>query len=143
MQFDPKDVSFVWAGILVEGWAEGSFIDIDYRNDLWDITTGADGLGAFVKSNDASALVTFRLMPGALVNQALSLKFMGDLTPLNAGFGPLEIFDASTLSSHSALKARLMRSPKRVYGTSVEALEYQLGCLNLVPNNGPAVNPLI
>lgn len=143
MQYDPKLVAVTFAGILIDGYADGSFIEIEYRNDLWDILVGADGFGVFAKSNDKSAIVTVRLMPGASANAALSAKVAADLTSLNAGFGPLSIFDSASLSQHTAPRARIMKPPSRTYAKTVEAIEYQFGCLELIPFNGATPQVLI
>lgn len=143
MQYDPKLVLLTIGGMLIEGYADDSFIDVAYDNDLWTKQIGADGFGIFSKSNDLSATVTVKLMPGALANQALSLKLTADISPASAGFFPLEIFDPATNNLHLSLKSRIMKPPGKAYSKTAEAQEWVIGCLELIPNYGANLNPLI
>jgi hypothetical protein len=124
-------------GVLIDGYAPDTFVNIEYDSDLWTKLIGADGQGAWAKSNDLSATVTLRLMPGSLSNAWLQSRLSADMA-LNVGFGPISITDPSTLTSHNGLSSRIMKPPTKVYAGTVEALEWQIGVLELIPVHGAA-----
>lgn len=142
MQYDPKQVILTFGGVLIEGYAEGTFIDVAYDADLWTKKIGADGFGIFSKSNDLSATTTLRLMPGVLSNQLLSSKVVADIAA-NIGFGPLVIIDPSTGTTHTGARSRIMKMAGKVYAQEAEALEWVIGSLELLTNHGPSTNPLV
>src|SRR3990172_2093317 len=95
-QFDPANVKFVFGGALITGYAEGSFVTIEYNEDSFKLLGGADGEATRSKSNNRSAQVTLRLMPGSSGNLILGAAQTADQA---AGLGvlPLVITDLSTL----------------------------------------------
>ena len=55
--YDPAQVDVIVAGILIEGYAAGTFVTVSRNSDTWKLKKGADGEGARAKSNDKSGLV--------------------------------------------------------------------------------------
>jgi hypothetical protein len=143
MQYDPKLVICTVGGVLINGWAEDSFIEIEYDEDLWSKQIGADGYGIFSKSNNLSATVTVKLMPGAYGNTVLSARLMMDISPLSAGFFPFEVIDRATATTHTSLRSRIMKPPSKTYSKTAEALEWTIGCLELITLHGMNINPAI
>lgn len=135
MEYDPKNLLVVFAGIPISGFAEGTFVEIKNANALWAMKVGADGFGIFSKSNNFSASTIIRLMPGCLSNQALSLKLAADRFA-NLGFGPLEVFDKASGDSHTALRSRIMKAPDKKYAVEVEVTEWEIGSLDMISNYG-------
>src|SRR5688572_21141371 len=95
---------------LIEGFAEGTHVNIEYVNDLYTLKVGADGEGMYTKSNDLSATVTLTLMPGSAGNVILQSLFAADVIG-NLGLFPLVITDPSTATRHVAKAARIMKAP--------------------------------
>lgn len=135
--YDPSLVTLMFHGVLIDGFAAETFVNIEYDADLWTKVVGADGRGAWAKSNDLSATVTIRLMPGSLSNAFMQSRLAADVA-FNIGFGPISIVDPSTVTSHTGISSRIMKPPTKVYAATIEALEWVVGVLELVPVNGAA-----
>lgn len=133
--YDPKQVLLTVGGAIIDGYAPGTFINVEQQADMWSMQVGASGEGQFSKSNDESALITITLMPGSIGNAILESMRQADLIG-NLGARPLTISDPSTLTQHIATSARVMRSPTRVYSTEAQGVEWVLGTLNLKTVHG-------
>lgn len=140
---DSKLVFVLFGGVIINGYADGSFVEIEYDSDLWTKVIGADGAGVFAKSNDLSATVTLRLQPTSQSNVYLNTCLAADLTPANLGLRQIEVSDGSTGTTHVGLESRIMKPPKKVYSKGVEAMEWTIGVLELAPNLGSALLGLI
>ena len=71
-EFDPKEVSIIFAGHTIQGYADGTFALWSQRKDSSAITVGADGEGVEVYSNDKSADLNITLLQSSLSNDFLS-----------------------------------------------------------------------
>ena len=56
--YDPANVKLVAGPVLVEGYAEGSMVNVESNADLFTLQTGSDGESTRSKSNNRSARVT-------------------------------------------------------------------------------------
>ncbi len=90
--YDPAQVSIIFAGFPIEGFADGTFIVVERRNPMWGLTIGADGPGARAKSNDKSGTITITLLQTSLSNDALSGVALADELS-NDGVAPFMMKD--------------------------------------------------
>ncbi len=137
-QYDPKQVSLIFGGALITGFAEGSFINIEYNNDLFTLAVGSDGEATRSKSNNNSARVTVTLMPGSVGNALLNTAFQADKAG-GAGALPLAITDRSTGSSFAAEGAWVVKDPGKDFQTEGQPMEWMLETDNLQSVYGAAV----
>lgn len=70
--YDPKDYSLIVGGHIVEGFADGTFINASRNEDTWALSVGADGEGARAKSNNKSGTFVITLMHTSRSNTVLS-----------------------------------------------------------------------
>ena len=70
--YDPKDYSIIVGGHIVEGFADGTFINVARNEDTWALSVGAGGEGARAKSNNKSGTVVLTLMQTSRSNSVLS-----------------------------------------------------------------------
>lgn len=140
--YDPKFVMVSFGGIIITGFADGSFVDVESDEAMWSTKTGADGEGVFQKSNNLAGKVTVRLMPTAFANSLLSALLNADIAT-STGLRPLEISDANTGTIHNALRARIAGQPKKVYAKEAEAIEWEILCLDLVTQFGSSATGLL
>lgn len=123
--FDPKALHVRYAGALIDGWAPGSFVEIDYNEDRYKLTVGADGLGARSKSNNESARVTLRLMPNSPSN--LVFRAAQDLDKVaNAGSLPLIIEDTTTGRIFESNGAWVVKDPGQKFDSETQPIEWML-----------------
>lgn len=120
--YDPKDVIIVFgpAGFL-SGFADGSFITIEKKEDAFTALVGVDGEVARAKSNNQGATITVSLMQDSASNEILSSVHIADLEA-GAGVFPMLVLDTvNGTSLYEATKAWITRFPTAEYDkTAIE-----------------------
>ena len=70
--FDPKKGLLTIGGIPIEGYADGTYINLTWPEDLWNAKSGADGERDRIKNATGFlANLEVTLMQGATINAAL------------------------------------------------------------------------
>jgi len=92
--YNPADVTLIFAGIPIEGIADGTFINVARDNPSYNKNIGSDGEGVRAKSNDKSGTITLTLMQSSLSNDALSALSILDEAS-GDGVGPFLMKDNS------------------------------------------------
>ncbi len=137
-QYDPKQVSLIFGGSLITGFAPDSFINVEYNVDLFSLLVGADGEGSRSKSNNNSARVTVTLMPGSVGNALLNVAFQADKAG-GAGAAPLAITDPSTGTLFASEGAWVVRDPGKDFQGEAQPMEWILETDNMQSFYGAAV----
>lgn len=70
--YSPKKVQVVVADQLLTGFAKGSFVVVEKKEDDFETEVGSDGEGARTQSADESGSVTITLMQTSASNDILS-----------------------------------------------------------------------
>lgn len=70
--YSPKDVKIVWNGYPITGFAEDSFIRLEWADDIVNEKVGADGELALTKIASTLASVEIELMDTAMSNRVLA-----------------------------------------------------------------------
>jgi hypothetical protein len=123
--FDPANVTVVFAGIIVEGYADGSFITAARNNPMFNLKMGSSGEGARAKSNDKSGLVTLTLMQSSASNALLSAQ--AELDELqNDGVGSLLIKDLLGTTLVSAETAWLRKPSDVEYSNEITGRQWEI-----------------
>lgn len=92
--YNAGDVSIIFAGIIFEGYADGTFVTFGRDNPAATGSVGSDGEGGRAMSNDKSGTITCTLMQTSATNDQLSE--LAALDELNGdGVAPLMIKDGS------------------------------------------------
>lgn len=73
-QYDPKEVTMIYAGQIMEGFAEGTFISIERNEDSANLSVGAQGDGTRTISNNRSGRITLTLQQTSPSNATLSAQ---------------------------------------------------------------------
>lgn len=92
--YNPADVLIIFAGVPIEGFADGTFITVARDNPSWNKNIGSDGEGVRAKSNDKGGTITLTLMQSSVSNDALSALALVDEASGN-GVGPFLMKDNS------------------------------------------------
>lgn len=106
--YNPADVAIIFAGVPIEGIADGTFITVARNNQSYNMQIGSDGEGVRAKSNDKGGTVTLTLMQSSLTNDALSALSVLDETS-GDGVGPLMVKDNSGRTLISAETAWIQK----------------------------------
>lgn len=87
-QFDPKKITLQFAGIVLEGYADGSFVDVEQTTESFSSYSGTDGSVSRSKSSDKRAMVTVKLAHTSPSNVLLGALHQRDIDlPNGAGVG--------------------------------------------------------
>lgn len=106
--YNAADVSLIFAGVPIEGFADGTFVTVARNNQSWNMQIGSDGEGLRAKSNDKGGTVTITLMQSSLSNDALSALSILDEAS-GDGVGPFLLKDNSGRSICSAQTAWIQK----------------------------------
>jgi hypothetical protein len=128
--FDPAQVSIIFAGIPIEGFADGTFITAARDNPSFTKVVGSDGEGARSKSNDTGGSVTVTLMQTSLSNDALSAIMALD-EATGDGVGPLLIKDGLGRTLISAESAWLEKPADAEFAREISNREWVIQTDNL------------
>jgi len=123
--YDAAQVAIVFAGIPVDGFADGTFLSVEQNEDSFSLQVGTDGEGCRSKSNNRSGRVTFTLGQWSKTNDLLSALHQLDInTPNGDGIGPLLIKDLSGTSLDAAEKAWIVKPPAAAFAREAESREW-------------------
>lgn len=84
--YDPKQVVISWNGIVIDGFADGTYISVERNEDMFALTVGADGETTRTKTNNRSGRITVTLMQTSSANALLAAAHnLDDQTGVNNG----------------------------------------------------------
>jgi hypothetical protein len=121
--YDPKQVAVIIGTRPISGFADGEFVSVERNNDAWTYTTGADGEGTRVKSNDRSGRVTLTLAQTAVDNAYISELAIADELA-GGGTIPVTIRDKSGNDIHATETAWVVKMPVANYDKATTNREW-------------------
>lgn len=121
--YAPDQVTVVFGPVVLSGFAEDSFVTVEFEEDLWTKQVGADGHVTRSKTNNATARVTVRLAQTSSSNDLLSAIAEAD-RQTNQGVFPLMVKDGSGRSLHVAEGAWIVRSPNAEFAREAGVREW-------------------
>lgn len=121
--YDPAQVSVIFAGIPISGFADGTFVSIDQNEDSFALTIGSDGEGVRARSNNDSGRVTITLLQSSESNDLLSAAHNADKGTGN-GVAPLLIKDNTGRTIIEANTAWIVRSPAQEFAREASSREW-------------------
>jgi hypothetical protein len=128
--YNPADVSVIFAGIPIEGYADGTFLVAARDNQSFTKMVGSDGEGARAKSNDAGGTITLTLMQTSISNDALSAQMALDEAS-GDGVGPLLIKDGSGRTLIVAESAWIQKPADAEFGREISNREWVIETDNM------------
>jgi hypothetical protein len=97
--YDPKKVIITLGGVPINGYADGTFVQIDPNSEAWTKKVGADGEVARGLSNDNTHTIQITLLQTSLSNTYLRTVMNADkLTGL--GMLTLSFMDLNSGEAH-------------------------------------------
>ena len=135
--YDPSQVTIVFAGIPISGFADGTFVSVEQNEDSFTLQVGTDGEGTRSKTNNRSGRVTLTLMQSSAANDALAAVHSLDvLSPSGDGIFPLLIKDNSGRSLFGADTAWIVKPPTGEFGREVTSREWIIETDHLIQSHG-------
>ena len=127
---DPKEISIIVASHIVTGYADGTFVTIEYDEDAFSFTGGADGLGTRVKNANRSGKVTIIIQQSSPTNAYFSGLAIADQVD-SKGLVPILVKDASGQDTSFCETAWIEKMPNASNSKDVENREWVFRTDNL------------
>ena len=124
--YSVNELIVVYGGSRLTGWADGEFMTVNYDDDVFKYTNGADGEVARVKSKKLMATVTLRFLQTSPSNDLLSAYLIADM----AANLPLP-FIAKDLNGNTIMfcaQASVVKFADSSYGTENVNREWTIKC---------------
>lgn len=135
--YDPTEVTVSFAGINLQGFADGEFIRVEQEADDFTDVVGTDGEVSRSKTSDRRATITFILMQTSESNILLSALSNADRdNPGGAGVGALYIRDRQGTTVFRAGEAWISRPPNASFDRQATSREWTLRCARLERTDG-------
>lgn len=129
---DFNEVQVSFAGVPIDGWADGDVLTITREADAFGDTVGVSGSVARWKSNDNRATVTISLLSTSPVNAALSAIFTADLyAPGGAGVAAFMVVDLNGTSLYTAGHCWIQRPPDPTWSNEPRERVWTLRCATI------------
>ena len=129
--YNPIEVSCIIGGSIIEGFAEGTFINVAYRDPLWSYQRGLSS-GARIRNPNRAAELTLTLLQTSPSNAELQAY----LTRARAGTGidyfSILIRNNSGGESAAADTAWIMGEPALTFSNNLENREWRIETGNLL-----------
>lgn len=137
-EYDPGRVSIIFRGIPLEGFASGTFVNVEREVDAFAKETGARGDVTRVRSRNRSGMVTVTLQAESPSNDLLSaVASLDEQTGL--GFGPITVKDMNGTSLHSGSKAWIQKMPNSESADTASTREWVFAVADLTMFVGGAL----
>ncbi len=138
--YNPKDVVIIFGPVIVEGIADGTFVEVEPNEDAVSLYIGGDGKGTRAMSNNRSGTVKVTLSQASKTNEQLSVQHEIDRST-GGGVWPLMIKDLNGTTLFTAATAWVKRQPNASFGTKIETRQWVLESDDLKPFHGSAGDP--
>lgn len=124
--YDFKQVACIVGKDIITGFAEGDdAISIEFLQEDWQLTIGADGEGTRAKSNNHGARVTLKLMQTSDANDLMNAYYQSDKLS-NSGLFPFLLKDNNGRELHVAEQMFIEKRPDPTHGQNVNEREWVL-----------------
>jgi hypothetical protein len=133
--YDPGKIVVSFAGRLITGFADGTFVNAERTEDAFALTIGARGEGARTRSRNQSGTVTLTLMQSSLSNDVLSAIASADALA-GSGVGEMFIKDLNGTTLIAAGNAWIKKLPSVEMGKDLSNREWVFECEALAINVG-------
>ncbi len=136
--YDPGMVILTVGGTPINGFADGTFINVARSEDSFTKVSGADGIVSRARSRDKSGEITVTLAQTSPSNDVLTaLNALDERT--GQGVVPVQCKDLSGRSTHFSAFAWVRKPADAEYSKGITDREWILDCADL--DTGVAGNP--
>lgn len=141
--YNPSELIVVLLGVPVQGYADGTFVKIEYDEDLFSLQVGAGGDGVRTLNQNRAGKITVTLLQGSPTNLALQLKADLDAPldrtkPAGKGTGPCTVTDLNGTILASCETGWVMKIPGAEYGKEAGTREWVIQTHELSVKHGGA-----
>ena len=129
--YNPENVTLTFSGAIIQEFAEGSFINIEFNADAVSLLVGADGKATRSVNPDKSARITIRLLP---TSSSLAVFRAASAADAAGGLGalPLTISSPEVGALFFAEGAWVVKDPGVDFQVEAQAVEIILETDSLI-----------
>jgi len=129
-QYNAGEVSVIVGTQAMQGFTEGTFVNIVRAEDSFTMVVGADGEPTRSKTNNRSATIEITLKQSSDSNDYLSQLMIADETGGN-GVVPINIIDNSGRTIVTALEGWVKKPADAGFGRDAEDRTWSIDCGSL------------
>lgn len=133
--YDSSEVQVIVGGNPITGFADGTFVEIEFDEQQFNKVTGADSFTSRSKTNNYGGSITITLLATAPGNDVLNDIFHRDRRN-NNGVVPILIKDASGRTRWSAQHSWIQQMPTQSFSKETEERAWILDCAELIGRIG-------
>lgn len=133
--YDPAQVKVTFGGHVVQGYADGTFVEVARNEQSFSLQVGTDGEGTRSKTNNKSGTVTLTLMQSSQSNDVLSGFSLADELS-SAGVFPLSVVDKSGKTIVAAETAWIQKPADVEFSREATSRQWVFETDNLIMNIG-------
>jgi hypothetical protein len=137
-QYDPEGCFLNLAGIIVSGFAKGTFIEIERTEAVFTLKTGSQDDATRTINRNSSGKVKFTLMQQAPCNDRLMELLQKDMDTL-LGYGALSFTEFLSTTVADTAWAWIEKIPKVERGEESMVVQWEVDCHKLKIKVGGAV----
>lgn len=131
----PEDILVIIGGAIIDGYADGTFVNVERDEDGFTKKTGANGRTTRTKNSNKSGVITITLQQTSPSNDVLSAFQAIDEQTAN-GIVPVLVKDKRGTSLYSSPAAWIRKTPPAPFAKESENREWVLDCADLVMFTG-------
>jgi hypothetical protein len=128
--YNPKKIELSFLGVPISGFADGTFVRVEYNEDQFTLMVGADGEAARAQSANKSGRITCTLMQTSLSNDVFAAAAAADQRS-GLSIGPAFIKDSNGRMRASASEAWVVKHGAPEFGKEVGSREWIIECADL------------
>ena len=133
--YDPSEVYVTVGGQRITGYADGTFVEVDFDEQQWNKVTGADAHTARAKTNNYAGSITLTLLATSVGNDILNSLWLADRRN-NSGVVAVSVIDKQGNTKWTATYGWIRQMPTQGFGKEVENREWVIDCAELVGSAG-------
>lgn len=118
-EYDPAQVTFIFAGVVAQQVTEDGGITFMRNADMYSLGVGVDGIPTRIKSNNTSGRFTVTLAQSSPTNAEFNALATADEVN-GTGKGPVFLRDASGTSLATAATAWIVKKPDLAFNNSLQ-----------------------
>lgn len=135
-QHDPKNVRVLYNGVPITGFAKGTFVEYEQKEDDIEIDVGADGESTFIRKRDEQGFAKLTLKHGVTSAFYLSAEVTKQKASPIILPGVLMIFDENTGTELLASQAVIKKRPGKKFDDGAPTVEYEFIYPNAIETDG-------
>jgi hypothetical protein len=128
--YDPNDITIVFKGVIITGYAEGTFCNVERNGDSYELSMGAGGSATRVRKNDRSGMITITLQAESPSNNVLSAAMLLD-EQNGSGSGNIEVVNQNGGEAYASGDAWVKKPANAEFSDSASTREWVIECANL------------